>query len=127
MNKLGRDREAYWEYHHSKGMWPDKNPPKGSEAPEFYLKGHEGRQAMSGKEQYLTQAGEAEARNVERRFDLPAQTFPRKDKDIPRPWETLDVREDLLWDSKKWDKHYWPYPFMPKKKTGGGLSGLGEK
>ena len=118
MNKLGKKREAYWEYHHGK-------PPKGSEAPEFYLKGHEGRKAMSGKEQYLTKAGEAEARNVERRRDLPAQTFPRKDKDVPRPWETLDVKEEMLWTADPYSR--MPYPFMPKKKTGGGLSGLGEK
>ena len=85
------------------------------------------RSLMSKWEQYLHDRGEAWARNTARRKDLPAQTFPRKDKDIPRPWETLDVREDLLWDSKKWDKDYSPYPFMPKKKTGGGLSGLGEK
>ena len=90
-------------------------------------KEHIPRSLMSKWEQYLHDRGEAWARNTARRKDLPAQTFPRKDKDIPRPWETLDVREDLLWDSKKWDKHYWPYPFMPKKKTGGGLSGLGEK
>ena len=118
MNKLGKKREAYWEYHHGK-------PPKGSEAPEFYLKGHEGRKAMSGKEQYLTKSGEAEARNVERRYDLPAQTFPRKDKDIPRPWETLDVKEEMLWSADPYSRS--PYPFLPKKKTGGGLSGLGEK
>ena len=118
MNKLGKKREAYWEYHHGK-------PPKGSEAPEFYLKGHEGRKAMSGKEQYLTKAGEAEARNVERRRDLPAQTFPRKDKDVPRPWETLDVKEEMLWTADPYSR--MPYPFLPKKKTGGGLSGLGEK
>jgi len=124
MNKLGKKREAYWEYHHSKGIWPDKNPPKGSEAPEFYLKGHEGRKAMSGKEQYLTKAGEAEARNVERRRDLPAQTFPRKDKDVPRPWETLDVKEEMLWTADPYSR--MPYPFMPKKKTGGGLVSLGE-
>tara|TARA_R110000737_G_scaffold42319_1_gene63018 strand:+ start:136 stop:3111 length:2976 start_codon:yes stop_codon:yes gene_type:complete len=135
INKLGREREAYWEYHHGK-------PPKGSEAPEFYLKGHEGRKAMSGKEQYLTKAGEAEARNVERRLDLPAQTFPRKGKHtqplfdygtvaglkkgrIKRPWETLDVKEEMLWTADPYSRS--PYPFLPKKKTGGGLSGLGEK
>jgi hypothetical protein len=85
------------------------------------------RVTMSNKEQYLHDRGEAWARNTERRKQLEKQTFPRKDKTVPRPWETLDVREDLLWDSSKWDKDYWPYPFMPKKKTGGGLSGLGEK
>ena len=98
------------------------------------------RSAMSSWEQYLHDRGEAWARSTARRKDLPAQTFPRKDildehgrpRDNPfftrpRPWETLDVLEKNLWDSKKWDKDYWPYPFMPKKKTGGGLSGLGEK
>ena len=97
---------------------------------------------MSGKEQYLTKAGEAEARNVERRLDLPAQTFPRKGKHtqplfdygtvaglkkgrIKRPWETLDVKEEMLWTADPYSR--MPYPFMPKKKTGGGLSGLGEK
>ena len=122
MNKLGKEREAFWDYYKR----PRKEQsPFDFARPEFYLKGHEGRKAMSGKEQYLTEAGEAEARNVERRFDLPAQTFPKKDKNVPRPWETLDVKEEMLWPSTISKR--WPYPFLPKKKTGGGLSGLGEK
>ena len=85
------------------------------------------RATMSDKEQYLHDRGEAWARNTETRKRLKKQTFPRKDETVPRPWETLDVVEKNLWDSRKWDKDYSPYPFMPKKKTGGGLSGLGEK
>jgi len=101
-------------------------------------KGDIPRSTMSADEQYLHERGEAWARNTARRRKLEAQEFPVDvdpeeilellgKKTGRRPWETLDVRPDLMWDAKLWSEYDIPYPFMPKKKGTGGLSDLGEK
>jgi len=113
-NKVGRERDI-WASEIQKGEYKEDIP----------------RSAMSAGEQYLHERGEAWARNTARRRELEAQEFPTAQVDPgkktgKRPWETLDVRPDLMWDAKLWKEYDIPYPFMPKKKGTGGLSDLGD-